>query len=241
MAERKTIRLYHTGFDEIREPDLLRGRKNADLGQGFYLSPDREFSEKWAFEKKDAHTYINAYELKLDGLRICRLKRDMRWYEFIFANRAGRGIGPADEAAAGAAEGAAQAGADGAAQAQASGAGTGAGNAAAQGASTYLLVDDPVDADLIIGPIANDTIYDVLGITTSGFLTKEEALTLLQIGPEYFQAVIRTPAALAALTWTGARMLSSEEIRASQAIVRAEAEEYQIAFAQMLEKLTDGK
>ena len=241
MAERKTIRLYHTGFDEIREPDLLRGRKNADLGQGFYLSPDREFSEKWAFEKKDAHTYINAYELKLDGLRICRLKRDMRWYEFIFANRAGRGIGPADEAGAGAAEGGAQTGADGVAQAKADGAGVSAGDAAASAASTYLLVDDPVDADLIIGPIANDTIYDVLGITTSGFLTKEEALALLQIGPEYFQAVIRTPAALAALTWTGARMLSSEEIRASQAIVRAEAEEYQIAFAQMLEKLTDGK
>lgn len=241
MAERKTIRLYHTGFDEIREPDLLRGRKNADLGQGFYLSPDREFSEKWAFEKKDAHTYINAYELKLDGLRICRLKRDMRWYEFIFANRAGRGIGPADEAAAGAADGGAQTGADGVAQAKADGAGGSAGDAAASAASTYLLVDDPVDADLIIGPIANDTIYDVLGITTSGFLTKEEALALLQIGPEYFQAVIRTPAALAALTWTGARMLSSEEIRASQAIVRAEAEEYQIAFAQMLEKLTDGK
>ena len=112
---------------------------------------------------------------------------------------------------------------------------------------TYIFANRSVQPDrfagydVVIGPIANDTLYDTLGITTSGFLSKEEALALLQIGPEYFQAVIRTPAALAALTWTGARMLSSEEIRASQAIVRAEAEEYQIAFAQMLEKLTDGK
>ena len=32
------MRLYHTGAVEIREPDILRGRKNADFGQGFYLS-----------------------------------------------------------------------------------------------------------------------------------------------------------------------------------------------------------
>jgi len=26
--------------------------KNADFGQGFYLSPDREFSVRWARERK---------------------------------------------------------------------------------------------------------------------------------------------------------------------------------------------
>ena len=30
---------YHESTLLIREPDLLRGRKNADFGQGFYLAP----------------------------------------------------------------------------------------------------------------------------------------------------------------------------------------------------------
>ena len=42
------IYLYHTGFQEIREPDLTIGRKNADFGQGFYLTSDKDFSERWA-------------------------------------------------------------------------------------------------------------------------------------------------------------------------------------------------
>ena len=33
------MKLYHTSTVQIREPDLLRGRKNADFGQGFYLAP----------------------------------------------------------------------------------------------------------------------------------------------------------------------------------------------------------
>ena len=37
MAERMT--LYHTSYQIIREPDVRYGRKNADFGQGFYLSP----------------------------------------------------------------------------------------------------------------------------------------------------------------------------------------------------------
>ena len=42
------MRLYHTSDREIRNPDLPRGRKNADFGQGFYLTPDREFTYRWA-------------------------------------------------------------------------------------------------------------------------------------------------------------------------------------------------
>ena len=41
------MKLYHTGREEIREPDIRRGRRNADFGQGFYLTPDREFARRW--------------------------------------------------------------------------------------------------------------------------------------------------------------------------------------------------
>ena len=42
------MRLYHASDRVIKEPDVNRGRRNADFGQGFYLSPDREFSVRWA-------------------------------------------------------------------------------------------------------------------------------------------------------------------------------------------------
>lgn len=31
-----SITLYHVSSTEIRDPDIRRGRKNADFGQGFY-------------------------------------------------------------------------------------------------------------------------------------------------------------------------------------------------------------
>ena len=81
------ILLYHTGFEEIRSPDVHYGRKNADFGQGFYMSPDRSFSERWAKERKGSSTVINTYELLTDGLRIKRLDRDEEWFDCIFSNR----------------------------------------------------------------------------------------------------------------------------------------------------------
>ena len=45
---------------------------------------------------------------------------------------------------------------------------------------------------MIIGPIANDTIFDTLGIMTSGYLKTEDAMKLLLIGPEYRQVTIKT-------------------------------------------------
>ena len=38
MAEPDILHMFHTGYAEIREPDIRYGRKNADFGQGFYLS-----------------------------------------------------------------------------------------------------------------------------------------------------------------------------------------------------------
>lgn len=51
--------LYHTGFQEIRQPDIHIGRANADFGQGFYLSPDEAFSRRWARSRRDRDTWLN--------------------------------------------------------------------------------------------------------------------------------------------------------------------------------------
>lgn len=45
---------------------------------------------------------------------------------------------------------------------------------------------------MIAGPIANDTIFDTFGIITSGFLSADQAIKLLLIGPQYEQIVIKT-------------------------------------------------
>ena len=45
------MRLYHTGYEEIREPDIHHGRKNADFGQGFYMTANEEFACRWARER----------------------------------------------------------------------------------------------------------------------------------------------------------------------------------------------
>ena len=46
------VELFHVGHEIIRMPDIRYGRKNADFGQGFYLSDSEAFSKRWAREKK---------------------------------------------------------------------------------------------------------------------------------------------------------------------------------------------
>ena len=172
------MKLYHTSTTEIRDPDIYRGRKNADFGQGFYLTLDMEFAYRWA--GKDA--IVNEYELNEEGLLIHRFKRDEDWFNYIFQNRR---------------------------------------------------VRDGLSVDVVIGPIANDTIFDTLGMISSGLLEPETAMRLLLIGPEYTQVVIKTEKAASQLRWTGAERIS----RISSDEMEKEQKAYQEAFARELERL----
>ncbi len=163
--------LYHTGDLEIRNPDIHHGRKNADFGWGFYLTPDLEFASRWAKE----NAVLNVYDLDVEGLSIHRFSRDVDWFRYIFHNRR---------------------------------------------------VQDSISADVIIGPIANDTIFDTLGIISSGYLKPEEAMRLLMIGPEYTQVAIKTEKAAAKLRWIRAERIG----RLSEDTLRAEQDAFQEAF-----------
>ena len=172
--------LYHTSDREIRTPDIHYGRKNADFGWGFYLTPDREFTYRWA--RKNA--VVNVYELDENELNMHTFTRDIHWFEYIFNNRRLR---------------------------------------------------DSLAADVVIGPIANDTIFDTLGIMSSGFLKPEAAVRLLMIGPEYTQVVIKTEKALKQLCF-----IRSEKIeRMDGEALQMEQEAYQNAFAKEFEKNMD--
>ena len=72
--------LYHTSDREIRKPDIHHGRKNADFGWGFYLTPDRDFTYRWA--RDDA--VVNEYELDEAGLEIHSFTRSVDWFQYIF-------------------------------------------------------------------------------------------------------------------------------------------------------------
>ena len=98
--------------------------------------------------------------------------------------------------------------------------------------------EDGLAADVIIGPIANDTIYNTFGVITSGFLKPEDAMKLLLIGPEYYQVAIKTEKAAAQLRWLSSKELSRNEIAKYRETVNAEEKEYQELFARELEKIT---
>ena len=180
--------LYHTGYQEIREPDIRHGRINADFGQGFYLTANEEFARRWARERKDARTIVNVYDLDLTGLRVHRFERDEKWFDYIFRNRAAR-------------------------------------------------PDLLAEADVIIGPIANDTIYDTFGIITSGLLPPEKAMKLLMIGSSYEQVVVKSQKAAGQLVWREGSVLTKEEVARYRDVVAEEEAEYQRLFAQEMERL----
>ena len=172
------MKLYHTSNTEIRNPDIYRGRKNADFGQGFYLTTDMDFAYRWA--GKDA--IVNEYELDEDGLLIHRFERDEDWFNYIFQNRR---------------------------------------------------VRDGLSVDVVIGPIANDTIFETLGIISSGLLSTADAMKILMIGPEFTQAAIKTEKAASQLKW-----IRSEKItKLDEAYRRAEQAEYDAAFAEVLQEI----
>ena len=177
--------VYHSGFQIIKEPDVTYGRKNADFGQGFYLSDSLDFSLRWSRIRKEEKTYINTYALDLDGLKVIYLKRDPEWFSCIFDNR--------------------------------------------------RLNDHYKEADVVIGPIANDTIFDTLGIITSGFLTAEEALKMLSCGPEYTQITLKSEKAVSHLKWLSCREVSPEEIEEYQSSVKKEQEDYLNEISRILE------
>lgn len=167
------MKLYHTGTVEIPAPDIRHGRVNADFGQGFYLTPDADFTYRWA--RRDA--VVNEYELDLTGLAVHHFERSAAWFDYIFHNRRAR---------------------------------------------------DTLTADVVIGPIANDTIFDTFGIISSGFLEPDDALALLRIGPEYIQVAVKTEKAAAQLRWTGARAVT--DVEAHREALKDEMAQYDRLF-----------
>lgn len=180
--------LYHTGFSEINNPNIHIGRKNADFGQGFYLSPDLDFTRRWSRIRNDRSTYINNYELDTKDLKVLKLDRDSKWYEYINANRNHK-------------------------------------------ADIYS------DYDVIEGPIAIDTIYDMFGITTSGFVDPDAALKLLSIGPIYTQVTIKSEKGASALKFLSSEIIDAALVESYRDVVKKEEADFQAEFARIMNEI----
>ena len=181
------MKLYHVGYEEIKNPDINYGRKIADFGQGFYLSLERSFSEKWAHFRNGLTTYLNIYDLNEENLKIKTFQKDEEWYHYIFNNRNG-------------------------------------------------YKDNLTEFDVVIGPIANDTIYDVWGILTSGFISPENSLEVLRLGESYTQVVIKSEKANDNLKWISSEILDKNDIIKYQEIVKLEESKYQDSVIKILGK-----
>ena len=181
------MELYHVGFEIIKKPKINVGRKNADFGEGFYLSDDKNFSMRWSRKRYNQKTYINIYELDTTGLKIKRFRRDKYWFRYIVLNRQG-------------------------------------------------FKDKYKDYDVIIGPIANDTIFETYGMITSGVFSDEQSLGLMKIGNKYNQVVIKSEKALNNLKFIKAKQIKEEEIDKYRKTVSEEEKEYQGKLARKIEE-----
>lgn len=79
--------VYHAGYLAIEKPDVYYGRKNADFGQGFYVTPDGGFARRWARQKRGLDTVLNVYDLDTDGLSQHAFRRGTEWAGYILQNR----------------------------------------------------------------------------------------------------------------------------------------------------------
>ena len=92
---------------------------------------------------------------------------------------------------------------------------------------------DNLNADVIIGPIANDTIFETYGVISSGYLKPGEALKLLMIGPQYVQITIKTEKAAGQLKWVSSQKAEKPDLKSR----KQEQEEYSLAFAEVLQQI----
>lgn len=91
--------LYHGSYLVVRDPDVVRGRREVDFGQGFYLTRLRKQASKWAefvsMRAPKRRAILNVYAFDKDAALTAgyRYKEfsvyDMEWLEYVVDCRGG--------------------------------------------------------------------------------------------------------------------------------------------------------
>lgn len=85
----KIITLYHGSTERIEHPELGKGKKNNDYGQGFYCTAHRNLACEWASKLQGQDGFVNQYEIDTSGLKVLDLSKYgiLYWMTILLKNR----------------------------------------------------------------------------------------------------------------------------------------------------------
>lgn len=85
------MQVYHGSSVVVEKPELAKGKRSNDYGQGFYCTEDLEMAKEWACKGKDPPAFANVYELDLRGLKVLNLSEGpytvLNWIAVLLAYR----------------------------------------------------------------------------------------------------------------------------------------------------------
>ena len=85
------MQIYHGSSVVVEKPELSKGKRSNDYGQGFYCTEDLEMAKEWACKGKDPPAFANVYELDSRGLKTLDLSAGpytvLNWIAVLLANR----------------------------------------------------------------------------------------------------------------------------------------------------------
>ena len=84
------LTIYHGSDHIIEKPDINKGKKYNDYGQGFYCTEDLELAKEWAC-KTGKEGFVNEYELNTSDLKILNLNSNgytiLNWIALLLKHR----------------------------------------------------------------------------------------------------------------------------------------------------------
>ena len=84
------LTIYHGSHHINKKPELKKGKKYNDYGQGFYCTEDLELAKEWAC-KNGKEGFVNEYELDTSNLKILNLNSNgytiLNWIALLLEYR----------------------------------------------------------------------------------------------------------------------------------------------------------
>ena len=82
--------VYHGGYQPVQNPEIRKGRKTKDFGNGFYCTIIKEQAQRWA--KRYENKIVSIYEVRMNISLKIKEFREMseEWLDFIIACRSGK-------------------------------------------------------------------------------------------------------------------------------------------------------
>lgn len=89
--------LYHGSIYLVEKPQLIKGQRNSDFGNGFYTTTSFEQAQRWAknrIRRAGVNSgYVSVFEYNLNDITDLKIKTfdkaNKEWLEFVINNRKG--------------------------------------------------------------------------------------------------------------------------------------------------------